>query len=183
MILRRFITGALLPVAAAITLAFLVQGAVAKPYEVPTGSMEPTIRAGDRIIANRVVYHLRDIRRGDIIVFTPTAAARQSCGDTSTDVPFVKRVIGLPGDTIQIPVGRREVSVNGELFDVPAAHPNPAQPPTVFTVPAAKLFVMGDNRDDSCDSHTWSDPYVPVGNVIGQAEIAYWPLRDATFLK
>ena len=174
---------ALLPVATAITLAFLVQGAVAKPYEVPTGSMEPTIMAGDRIVANRVIYQLRDISRGDIIVFEPTQAARQSCGDTNTGVPFVKRVIGLPGDRVEIPVGRREVQVNGRPFDVPAADPNPPQPPTVFDVPAGKLFVMGDNRDDSCDSHSWSDPYVPIGSVIGQAEVAYWPPRHITFLK
>lgn len=178
-----------LPVAVAIALAFLIQGAVAKPYQIPSGSMIPTIQEGDRVIANRLIYKFRDIQRGDIIVFHPTVAAKGSCGIPADDgTPFVKRVIGLPGDTVLVEEGKREVSINGVPFDVPAAGLNPPQgdgslPTKTFQVPQHKIFVMGDNRPNSCDSHSWSDPYVPIDAVIGQAEVTYWPVRHLTFLK
>lgn len=188
----------ILPVAVAIALAFLIQAAVAKPYEIPTPSMEPTIMSGDRVIANRVIYHVRDIERGDIVVFQPTDEARNTCEPGSTsNVPFVKRVIGVPGDTIAIRMNSNEVLVNGTPFVVPDARENnadmisesftPSDDDTLYTlttkVPQGKLFVMGDNRPNSCDSHQWSDPFVPIDRVIGQAEVVYWPLRHITFLK
>jgi len=200
MVFRRLMKDLILPVAVAVALAFLIQAAIAKPYEIPTGSMEPTIMTDDRVIANRVIYHFRDIERGDIVVFNPTESARQTCepGSTST-VPFVKRVIGLPGDRIEIDTGSNEVRVNGTPFPVPRAAPN--DPGTfdvgsgTFTssdggrtmilsspVPADSLFVLGDNRGNSCDSHQWSDPFVPRENVIGQAEVTYWPLPHVKFL-
>ena len=100
--MRRVVKDLLIPVAVAIVLAFVIQASVAKPYEIPTGSMEPTIQAGDRIIANRLIYTFRDIERGDIIVFDPTPSAARSCGETQGDIPFVKRVIGLPGDQVVV---------------------------------------------------------------------------------
>ena len=190
MILRRFMKDVVLPVAVAIALAFLIQAAVAKPYEIPTPSMEPTILAGDRVIANRVIYEFRDIERGDIIVFHPTVAAKVTCGSQADDgTPFVKRVIGLPGDRLEVELGKREVMVNGVPFDVPAAGTNPiqgpsgSQPKASFRVPEGKLFVLGDNRVNSCDSHQWTDPYVPIDAVIGQAEVTYWPIKHVTFLR
>ena len=125
-------------------------------------------------------------------MFQPTLAARRTCsGPEGPDdtTPFVKRVIGLPGDTVVVEEGKREVIVNGVPFDVPAAAPNPAQGPgetlrsKTFDVPPGKLFVMGDNRPNSCDSHQWSDPFVPIDAVIGQAEVTYWPLRHIKFLR
>jgi signal peptidase I len=187
--LRNLMKEALIPIAVAIALAFLIQAAVAKPYEIPTPSMEPTIQVNDRVIANRLIYKVRDIRRGDIVVFQPTAAARESCpGSGSPDVPFVKRVIGLPGDRVTVQQGHRDVIVNGRPLDVQNARLNPAQGITgslaerTFQVPPGKIFVLGDNRPASCDSHQWSDPYVPKANVIGQAEVTYWPLRHIKFL-
>ncbi len=197
MFLRRLMKDLVLPVAVAISLAFLIQAAVAKPYEIPTPSMEPTIQAGDRIIANRVIYHVRDIERGDIIVFQPTDEARNTCEPGSTDdVPFVKRVIGLPGDRVAIRAESNEVLINGTPLVIANARMNdvtgisdsftPNEDDTLYTlttrVPAGKLFVLGDNRSNSCDSHQWSDPFVPIGRVIGQAEVTYWPLRHAKFL-
>lgn len=191
MILRRFMKDVVLPVAVAIALAILIQGVIAKPYQIPTPSMVPTIQAGDRVIANRVIYKFRDIKRGDIIVFEPTIAARRTCSpeDVASKIPFVKRVIGLGGDHIVVQAGTREVLVNGRPFDVQNAEPNPNQGDTgtlsakSFDVPKGKLFVLGDNRPNSCDSHQWSDPYVPEGNVIGQAEVTYWPLGHIKFLR
>jgi signal peptidase I len=180
-----------LPVAVAITLALLIQAAVAKPYEIPTASMDPTIRPHDRIIANRLIYHFREISRGDIIVFNPTDAARETCTSSAPPgTPYVKRVIGLPGDSVSIVWGTRDVLINGARFTVPSAVPNSVAPSSerdaqrVWVVPAGSLFVLGDNRPDSCDSHLWREnSFVPIGNVIGQAEVTYWPLRSATFLK
>jgi signal peptidase I len=178
--MRRLIKDLILPVAVAIALAFVIQASVAKPYEIPTESMVPTIQANDRIIANRVVYRVRDIQRGDIIVFDPTESARRSCGNTDGDVPFVKRVIGLPGDRVEVRGG--QTLVNGRPFVVEDAI-TPAYDKTWPVVPPGRLLVLGDNRNESCDSHQWEpDPFVPEDSVIGQAEVIYWPLGHIGFL-
>jgi signal peptidase I len=188
--MRRFVKDLLLPVAVAIALAFVIQASIAKPYEIPTGSMIPTIEPHDRIIANRLIYKFRSIHRGDIIVFEPPRAAKLSCeGAEATDnVPFVKRVIGVPGDRVKV-VANGPTLVNGTPFVVANAGPNP-QTKTFPVVPPDRLLVLGDNRSDSCDSHMWTvngppdtrpAPFVPQGNVIGQAEITYWPLSHFTF--
>lgn len=105
--MRRFVKDFLLPMAVAVALAFVIQAAVAKPYEIPTESMVPTIKANDRIIANRLIYRFRDIQRRDIIVFHPPPSATRTCGDAGGgNIPFVKRVIGLPGDSVEV---KREV--------------------------------------------------------------------------
>lgn len=104
--MRRFVKDFVLPLAVAVALAFVIQAAVAKPYEIPTASMTPTIQGNDRIIANRLIYRFRDIERSDIIVFDPPQAATRTCGDAGGgDIPFVKRVIGIAGDTVEV---RRE---------------------------------------------------------------------------
>ena len=240
--MRRFVKDFLLPMAVAVALAFVIQAAVAKPYEIPTESMVPTIKANDRIIANRVIYRFRDIHRRDIIVFHPPPSATRTCGDAGGgNIPFVKRVIGLPGDTVEVkreevtaadgpvyahvrtyqpggsptmgggtarvrlqPGDSRSVTfVNGKVFVVdeaitpatlkgaPASYhaggqlmenPGPYELGPL-TVPAERLLVLGDNRPGSCDAHQWlPDPYVPMRNVIGQAEVIYWPLSHLAFL-
>jgi len=184
---RRLVKDVLLPVAVAVALAFVIQASVAKPYEIPTPSMTPTIEPGDRIIANRLVYRFRDIERGDIIVFDPPPSATRECGGETGggDIPFVKRVIGLPGDKVEVSPEDGSTIVNGELFEIdgpvldPEAQPREPWP----VVPEGKLLVLGDNRASSCDSHQWRpDPFLPEDNVIGQAEITYWPLSHLGFL-
>ncbi len=107
--MRKLVKDLILPVVVAVTLAFVIQAALAKPYEIPTNSMFPAIQGGnstgdrapDRVIANRVIYAFRDISRGDIVVFDPTNGARAVCSEPG-DVPFVKRVIGIPGDEVSV---------------------------------------------------------------------------------
>jgi signal peptidase I len=178
---RRIVKDVLLPLAVALALAFVIQASVAKPYEIPTPSMTPTIQPGDRIIANRVVYRFRDIERGDIVVFDPPPSATRTCGEAGGgNIPFVKRVIGLPGDRVEVRDG--VTLVNGEELIVERAR-TPDYDKRFPVVPADSLLVLGDNRNESCDSHQWTpDPFVPEENVIGQAEITYWPLSSITFL-
>lgn len=173
---RRVMRELAIPAATALAMAFVVQSAVAKPFEVPTGSMEPTIMPGDRVIANRLIYRTRDVRRGDVVVFSPPAAARVTCNRAD---PFVKRVVGLPGDRVTVVDGGPTL-VNGAPLSVEGPrvpHYGMAFP----SVPPGHLLVLGDNRDASCDGHMWStghssrDPFVPMDAVIGQAEVTYWP--------
>lgn len=186
--MRRLARELLLPAMVALGLAFVIQTAVAKPYEIPTESMVPTIEAHDRVIANRLIYRFRDIRRGDIIVFSPPPAAIEPCGRPSPDVPFVKRVVGLPGDVVEV---RRNgpTLVNGTPLTVEGPLTN-GYAKRFPAVPAGHVLVLGDNRNASCDSHEWEgsppnpavDPFVPISSVIGQAEVTYWPLNRVSFL-
>jgi signal peptidase I len=189
--MRRTIHDAVLPALSAVALAFMVQASVAKPYEIPSPSMVPTIQEHDRIIANRLIYRFRAIHRGDIIVFNPPASAVAACKPVK-GVPFVKRVIGVAGDHVVIEANR--VLVNGTPFVVKnAVMPNhaPGEATQSFpVVPPGHLFVMGDNRPVSCDSHQWqnnppnpqTDPFVATKDVIGQAEVRYWPPTRWAFL-
>lgn len=181
--MRRLIRELLLPVMVALSLAFAIQAAVARPYVIPTGSMIPTIEENDHIVVNRFVYRFRDIARGDIVVFTPPKVALDSCDAPGGGVPFVKRVIGLPGDRVEVRRGGPTL-VNGRPLEVRNVRPNSYD--RVFPpVPPNHILVLGDNRPGSCDAHEWegqppdpaTDPFVPKGNVIGQAEMVYWPPR------
>jgi len=176
---RLLIKDLVLPIAVALALALVIQTSIAKPYEIPTPSMVPTIQENDRIIANRLVYRFRDIERGDIIVFEPTESATNACNVADPDIPFVKRVIGLPGDRIEVRNG--QTLVNGRPFPVKNAQV-PVYTAEPVQVPPGRLYVLGDNRNASCDSHQWPDHFVPEENVIGQAEVTYWPIGNIKFL-
>lgn len=154
----------LVPLVMAFVLALIIQATVAKPFEIPTASMDPTVKPGDRVLANRVLYRFRDVHRGDIVVFNPPK-------ELDSDVPFVKRVVGLPGDTVEIRDG--VTLVNGSPYyvagaDRPQYHYGPK------TVPPGRLFVLGDNRNNSVDSHYWG--FLARKEVIGQVFMTYWPL-------
>jgi signal peptidase I len=173
--------GALIVVA--IVAALLIQAFVVKPFRIPTPSMVDTLRPGDRVLVNRFVYHLRRPQRGDIVVFEYPR---------NRDVMFIKRVIGLPGDTLEARAGR--LYVNGRLLDEPYVHrtdgvcdPTNASGPAAgttmrepwslaqpYTVGDDQYFVMGDNRTRSDDSRVWGT--VPAANIIGAGFLTYWPL-------
>lgn len=166
----RILRDIIIPLVVAFGAAMFVQATVAKPYQIPSGSMLPTIQLQDRILANRVAYYRHPVERGDIIVFKPPA----SFGE---DTPFVKRAIGIPGDTVEVRDGM--VFVNGEESVVPGARrPNYTTPPV--TVPEGMLYVLGDNRNESNDSHKWG--FLPADNVIGRADIVYWPPTEVRLL-
>lgn len=173
---RKVFRDAVIPLAVAFAVAMIFQATVAKPYQIPSGSMKPTINEFDRILADRVVYHFKSIQRGDVVVFNPPL-------ELGSDTPFVKRVIGLPGDAVEIRGG--QVLIDKQDGNGPQPFVVSAAMPTSYTmapetVPDGQLFVLGDNRNESYDSHRWG--YVPIDNVIGRAEVIYWPLDHLQFL-
>ncbi len=156
--------------AIALAISVVVRLFIAEPRYIPSNSMDPTLHVGDRLLVEKVSYRLHPPEAGDIVVFVPPPQL-QSVGFTA-DQAFIKRVVALPGQTVAVQAG--QVLVNG----VPRQEPYILEPPTYdmrpYTVPAGQLFVMGDNRNDSNDSHVWGA--LPWQNVIGRAVLRFWPL-------
>jgi signal peptidase I len=181
-------------VATALGLALCVQAYAVKPFKIPSPSMEPTLRVGERVLVNRFSHRLGGTPKvGDIIVFKPPADADEQfcaargegagtqtpCGRTvaqRTTPPFIKRVVAVAGDTIAIRNGH--AIRNGKRADEPFAAPCGAGSgcnfPHAVRVPAGMVYVLGDNRGNSDDSRYWGP--VPVSAVIGTAFASYWPL-------
>ncbi len=193
----------------ALILAFIIRTFFVQAYMIPSGSMEPTLLIGDHILVNKMAYgirlpesilgyqipgltlgryliHFGSIHRGDVVVFIPPL---------DRDKDFIKRVIGLPGDRVQIRNGR--VWLNGQPLADPHAHlevPDAQRSPDIprdnfgqidstgsivgpVEVPPGKLFVMGDNRDHSDDSRYWG--FADENDVEGRALAVYWSWDDA----
>jgi signal peptidase I len=148
---------------------------------VPGAGMAPALLGTERVVGEPVPAG--GLKRGDIIVYTMTAAARATCHAPAGSASQMKRVIGLPGDHVQLVPNRPDVLVNGAAYLVNGATPNAATAPTkVFAVPPGKLFVLGDNRTASCDSAVWSDPYVPVANAYWKLDGVYFPATAARLI-
>jgi signal peptidase I len=178
-------------VAGAIGLALLIQALVVKPYQIPSGSMEPTLDIGQRVLVDRVAYHFSDPDVGDIVVFHPpsgatghgtecvhhpsTEACPKSGTDTESDENFIKRIVAGPGDRLRIVHGHPVV--NGQMahedFIRPCAGASDCDLPRQITIPPGEYFMMGDNRGASDDSRIWGP--VPRDWIIGQAFFTYWP--------
>jgi signal peptidase I len=187
----------ILIVAAALFFALTLQALAVKPYRIPSGSMEPTLKVGERIIVNRFSHRIgTDPKLGDITVFYPPHGADTSaCGRsgegpfysggpqtrhacttptaTHSDTTFVKRVVGLPGDRISIIAGH--VYRNGVAAKEPFASSCASAECNLnpITVPNGMYFLMGDNRGNSDDSRFWGP--VPRKWIIGKAVVSYWP--------
>ncbi len=159
----RFLLDVLETVLLAVVL-FLVINALTARVRVDGFSMRPTLEDGEYVLVNRLAYRFGEYARGDVVVFRFPI-------DPSQD--FIKRIIGLPGDVVSIADG--VVSVNGQPLseDYIAAAPLYSGQ---WVVPEGHLFVLGDNRNDSSDSHSWG--MVPVENVIGKAVLVYWPFTN-----
>jgi signal peptidase I len=176
---------------AAFLLALLIKTFLIQAFYIPSESMEPTLDVGDRVLVNKVVYHLHPPRRGDIIVFEdPHPAAEPARNPVSAflhwlteglgattprEKDFIKRVVALPGETIEIRAGR--VFIDGRQLDERYL-PTPRPPMPDFgpeLVPPNTLFVMGDNRGNSQDSRSSALGVIPYSKVIGRAFVVIWP--------
>lgn len=142
-------------------LLFLGINTISARVRVDGFSMRPTLEDGEFVLVNRMAYRLGNYQRGDIIVFHYPMDPSQE---------LIKRVIGLPGDTIKIENG--SVQINGQTLNEPYIAAAPTYPGN-WQVAEGNLFVLGDNRNDSSDSHSWG--LLPVDNVIGKAVLIYWP--------
>lgn len=171
--------------AAGVTVMLLVNAFVMRPYQVPSGSMEGTLRIGDRVLVDKLAYRFGGTpRRGDVIVFDGDGSFTQKPG---TD--YVKRVIGVGGDRVTCCDAQGRLMVNGHPLDETYLYPGntPSQVRFDIVVPDGRLWVMGDHRDDSRDSRDHlGDPgggTVPVGRVIGRADWIAWPVGHWTRLR
>jgi signal peptidase I len=153
-----------------------IQTFVAQPYKVQQGSMETTLLPDQYVLVDKLTPRWSTYSRGDIVVFDPPENWTESTG-----VPFIKRVIGLPGDHVQLRDGA--VYVNGTKLDEPyiftednvrqTTDPTPGGP-SEWLVPQGQLFVMGDHRQNSSDSRTFGP--IETSHVIGRAWLRYWPV-------
>ncbi len=148
-----------------IIIAMFVRVTIVGAYYVPTGSMKPTIGIGDRLLGCKFLYWFSEPDAGDIVVFEPPEEAR-------TNVPrFVKRIVAIEGDVIEIKKGW--LYVNGARREEPyATRPHYRLAP--MEVPEGKLFVLGDNRNNSADGHIWG--FLPKKNIEAKIVFRFWPL-------
>jgi signal peptidase I len=144
---------------------FWIVNSLVGRYRIDGSSMNPTLFDGQYLLINNVSYYLEAPKHGDIIVFQ----------HPKNDLNLIKRVIGLPGDHIVI--RERQVSVNDNLINEPYIQAAPTYTGE-WTVPQDTYFVLGDNRNNSSDSHQWD--YLPDDNILGKAMIVYWPPSDWT---
>ena len=155
-------------VSIALAIALIIRLFVAEPRYIPSDSMFPTLAVGDRLVVEKVSYLFNPPQKGDIIVFHPPAVLKEYVGDQA----FIKRVIGKSGQTIRVH--------NGTVYvdNVPLREDYLAQPPAyeleTVKIPENHLFVMGDNRNNSNDSHVWG--FLPQENIIGRAVFRFWPI-------
>jgi signal peptidase I len=168
-----------------LAVALLLVGVTSKLYRIPSSAMEPTLHCprdsqipgclgneADRILVSRVLYKVRDPERGDIVAYELPAAGAARCGSPEGST-FVHRIVGLPGERVEIRAGR--VIVDGRLLDEDyledGRRTGDALRPRV--IPDDRYLVLGDNRTQSCDSRVWG--YVPRSRIIGPKIATYWP--------
>jgi signal peptidase I len=181
---------------AAIVVTLIVKAVLAQAFSIPSESMEPQLRVGDRVVVSRTSYHLHDPNRGDIIVFPSPAAPPDDdglveglandvlgavgLGDRS-DRELIKRVVGLPGETIEGRDGH--VVIDGRVLIEP--YLEPAVTTSDFgpiAIPEGEVFVMGDNRGNSRDSRFSEVGTIEIDSIIGRAIARVWPPDRTAFL-
>jgi len=162
--LRAFLRDILLIVAAAVVITLLIQTTVQKSNVIGY-CMEPGLQDGQLLLINKVIYYFHEPERGDVIILHPPPPY-----DPKT-TPFIKRIIALPNDTIEVKNGT--VYVNGSKLDEPYIKEPPAYNLPQKKIPGSEYFVLGDNRNNANDSHVWGT--VPRQNIIGKAWLSIWP--------
>jgi signal peptidase I len=204
---KKSVTGSVIElvviIALALGLALAIQAFLIKPYQIPSGSMLPTLRIGQRVLVDRIGTHFVSPKVGQIIVFHPPANYADGCVNPNqgenqagqdgaqpcsvawkqeSSETFIKRVVGLPGDRIQISNGH--VIRNGvpekDSYIAPCGGVGACTFPRPITVPANEYYMMGDNRGESDDSRFWGP--VPKAWIIGVAFFTYWPPDRIGFL-
>jgi len=166
------------PIIIALILALIIRTFIVQAFKIPTGSMRPTLLEGDRILVNKFIYKFKDPERGDVIVF-------KSPEDKKKD--FIKRLIGLPGETVEIANGTvlidnravQKGSVIRERYYYNRGDFGTAD--QYITVPLDDYYVLGDNSISSRDSRYWG--FLPKRSVIGKAFLIYWPLTRIRLLR
>ena len=178
----------------ALALSLVVRANVAQAFYIPSGSMEPQLEVGDRVLVSRTAYRLHDVHRGDIVVFpspTSTPDEQNIVERVATDLleavairkpgddELIKRIIGLPGETVGASDG--DVVIDGQRLEEPYL----ADEVTTFdfapvTVPAGHVFVMGDNRGNSSDSRVIGT--IEIDTIVGRAIARVWPPDRTAFL-
>lgn len=148
-------------------LAIGIRACVAEARFIPSESMLPTLAIDDRLIIEKISYRFRKPERGDVVVFSPTDALKEQ----NYKEAFIKRVIGLPGDVVEVKNGN--VYVNGQQLEEKYILNAPNYKYGPIKVPQEQYLVLGDNRNNSYDSHYWG--FVPLKNVIGRATVRFWP--------
>jgi signal peptidase I len=165
----------------ALVVALIVKTFLFQAFYIPSASMEPTLSKGDRVLVNKISYDLHDVHRGDVIVFE---LDKQDVGPDGIK-DLIKRVIGLPGDTIETRDG--VVYVNDRAVDEPyladgmvTGDPENSQNPPIErqTVPEGHVYVLGDNRSNSADSRYPERGPIPVDRIVGRAFVLVWPPGD-----
>lgn len=170
-----------------LVLAFGIRTSVAQSFFILSGSMEPTIQVDDRVLVDKLSYHFKNPQRGDIVVFSPTdTLLQQNFRDT-----FIKRVVGLPGEKVEVKAGRVYINSQplpeayiAEEQQTVVDHCGPAAQAYLsgpVTVPPNSYLVLGDNRTNSYDGRCWG--FVPRDRIIGQAVISFWPLGRTSFIQ
>ncbi len=152
-----------------IVLALGIRTFVADARWIPSESMVPTLQKYDKLIVDKLSYHFSDPQRGEIVVFSPTENIKKE--NPSLKDAFIKRIIGLPGDKVEIK-GER-VYINSRPLQEKYIEAPPEYQYGPVTVPPNSYLVLGDNRNNSYDSHFWG--FVPRENIIGRAIVRFWP--------
>ena len=150
----------------ALAVALVIQAFLVQAFYIPSSSMEPTLEVGDRVLVNKLSYDLHDVNRGDLVVFERPDGTEGDIKD------LIKRVIGLPGETVEIRDGT--VVIDGRVLDEPyLAEEEILAEFAPVEVPEDHVFVMGDNRDDSRDSRIFGP--IPADSIVGRAFVRVWP--------
>ncbi len=158
-------------IAVAFGASYALRHWVVSPYRIQMSSMETTVFPDDLVMVDKLSYQFHEPRRGDVIIFWPP-------GVTTGD-PYIKRVIGLPGETVEAKDGK--MYVDGKVADEPYVHGYVMPDFSPTPVPQGQLFLMGDNRAVSLDSRSFGT--VSMSSIIGRAMFAYWPLKHIVVLR